>query len=552
MNRTDLGKVHVAIPKLVDELESGKLDRREFLRTTTLLGLSAATAYAVAGKITGEEFVPQAHAQGASGGTIRVGMAVMDVSDPAVYDWSEKGNIARQIIEPLVKIGTDDIAHPRLAESWETNDDVSQWTFKLRQGIKWSNGDEFNADDVIATFERWLDPATGSSNQGRFIGLTVTEDGTTKQAPGSIERIDDYTVRFNLSSPMLAFPESCGDYPALITHRNFAADGANLIENPIGTGPFNLESFEIGAQASFSRKDDYWGGAVALDGVQFIDLGSDPAAHLAALSSGQVDLLYVLDVSLLPALQGMPNLKTYEKVTAITGVARMRITEPPYDNPQVRKAIQLCLDRERIMDLAYQGYGTVGQDFHVSPIHPGYVELPPLEQNVEEAKRLLAEAGHPDGIDLEINCVSDPKWESDIAVVMAQQLAPAGIRLNVNILPGGTYWDRWTTWPFSITQWTTRPLAVQVLSLAYRTGVAWNETGYSNPEFDALLDQAQATIDVEERKGLIKQLEEIMQADSIAVIPFWNKIFTASADKVQGFEYHFAREMTFHDVSMSA
>jgi len=555
MNIEDLRKVHVAIPALVEDLERGRLGRRDFLRTATLLGLSAGTAYFVAGKATGGHAVGPVRAQGEprKGGVLRIGMSVLDISDPAVYDWSEKANVARQIVEPLARVGSDNITRPHLAERWEANDDVSEWTFHLRRGVRWNNGDEFTADDVIATFERWLDPATGSSNLGRFSGLTITEGGVTRIAPGAIEKIDDHTIRFKLQRSMLAFPESLGDYPALITHRDFVRSGGNLIENPVGTGPFLLESFSVGEGAVLKKRppSEYWGDEVYLDGIQYLDLGGDPAAQIAGLASDQVDLLYTLDIALLPAVRNMPNVKVYEKVTAIAGFARMRGDQKPFDDKRVRQAIQACIDHQRVLDLAYQGLGVKGEDHPVSPIHPEYSELPALVQDYGKAKSLLAEAGYPNGLDIEINCVADPKWEGNVGQVIAEMVAPAGIRLKVNILPGGTYWDRWTSWPFSVTQWTSRPLGIQVLDLAYRSGVPWNETGYSNPEFDRILDQAEATLDVGERRELVRRLQQMLQEDANTIVPFWTKIFTASTDRVQDYEYHVSREQHLEKVWLS-
>jgi peptide/nickel transport system substrate-binding protein len=185
MKQKDLAKVHSAIPELVEDLRKGKMDRREFLRTTTLLGLSAGAAYAIAGRITGQHAVSRALAQTPKkGGNLRVSMNVKESGDPATYDWSEKGNLGRHMTEPLVQIGEDGVAGPHLAEAWEASDDLKTWTFRLRKGVKWSNGDDFGADDVIFNFQRWLDPATGSSNQGRFSSMTQKVDTGEKDKDG--------------------------------------------------------------------------------------------------------------------------------------------------------------------------------------------------------------------------------------------------------------------------------------------------------------------------------------------------------------------------------
>src|SRR5690625_2521449 len=554
----DPGRKHPLLSKIEEQLRAGRCGRREFLRTAVLLGVSIPAAYSMAGRILGEEIIPQVAAEEPRrGGTLRVGMAVMEIGDPSIVDWTEKGNLLRMSLESLVRIGTDDLSQPLLADSWEPNEDLTQWTFYLRKGVKWSNGDDFIADDVIANFERWLDPAVGSSNQGRFSALTVTEDGVTGPAPDALVKVDDHTVQFNLQRPMLQFPESLGDYPALIAHRSLGetlASGGSWMTDPIGTGPWVMREIRVGEMAEFEKRDpaDYWGEEVYLDVIRYIDLGADANAHFAALASGQVDMLYSLNINLIPQVESTPNLQLFEKTTAIVGMPRMRVSEEPYDNKTLRKAIQAGLDRQRLLAVSYQGLGVEGEDHPVSPIHPEYVPLPLPPRDVEKARELLAEAGYPDGISLTIQTVNDPTWESAIALAMREQLAECGIELNVEVLPGGTYWERWTTWPFSITQWTTRPLGVQVLGLAFRSGGAWNETDYNNPEFDQLLDQAEGTVDVEERKVFVEQLEAMIQDDAISIIPFWCKIYTAGTNSVRGFAYHFAREFHLEQVWLEA
>ncbi|MBT3307261.1 MAG: ABC transporter substrate-binding protein, partial [Alphaproteobacteria bacterium] len=201
-------KIHPAVPELANKLAKGDIDRREFLRTATLLGVSASAAYAMAGGVTGSQFVSSAQAATPKkGGNLRVSMNVKEITDPATYDWSEKGNVARQFVEPLVRIDRNNIAQPHLAEGWSASDDLKTWTFKLRKGVKWSNGDDFGADDVVSNFERWLDPATGSSNQGRFSSMTQKidtgkkdKDGkpvmSTVASEGAVEKVDAHTVRF--------------------------------------------------------------------------------------------------------------------------------------------------------------------------------------------------------------------------------------------------------------------------------------------------------------------------------------------------------------------
>src|SRR2546428_3546033 len=228
--------MHPAVRELQEQLRTGRLDRREFLRTVTLLGATASAAYAMAGRLTGQSIMPRARAAGKMGGNLRCSMRVQSMTDPAIFDWGEKSNQARHILKYLTITGRDNITRPYLAEAWEASEDLRTWTLKLRQGVRWSNGDMFSADDVVYNLTRWLDPRVGSSNLGLFDAMvSATETGqrgpngqpilSKSMTIGAVEKLDDYTVRLHLNHPVLAIPENLYHYPSAIVHRGFAELG---------------------------------------------------------------------------------------------------------------------------------------------------------------------------------------------------------------------------------------------------------------------------------------------------------------------------------------
>ncbi|EDP61471.1 putative substrate binding component of ABC transporter [alpha proteobacterium BAL199] len=565
MDKRKSGSNHPYIPELKEQLSRGEVDRREFLRTITLLGVSAGAAYAMAGQILGEGMVAPARAQGTLGGSFKFAMAVQEMTDPATFDWTQKSNVARHIVEYLTITGADNVTRPYLAESWSASEDLKTWEFKLRKGVKWNNGDDFNADDVVHNFTRWLDPKTGSSNVGLFDAMVDAVDTGEKNdkgkpiikktmTPGAVEKVDSHTVRLHLNSPVLSIPENLYNYPTAIVHRKFDEMGANLSKNPIGTGPYELTKFAVGSQAILTkRKDPYWGGEVFLDEIHYIDLGEDASAQVAAIASGQVDGIYEVDVSQLDVYDALPGVKIYEAATAQTAIGRMKVTEKPFDNIKVRKAVQLCMDTDAILKIAYRGRGQAGEHHHVSAIHPEYFKLPKPKYDPAAAKKLLAEAGYKDGITLKVDFgQTSGSWELAAMQAFKEQCAPAGINLELSPVPSATYWGIWTSTPFGLTAWTHRPLGVMVLNLAYRSGVPWNESSYANPAFDKALDEASAILDVSKRKAAMEKVEKILQDDAIMVQPIWRSVFSAATDKVKGFSTHPTLYHQWHKVSLSA
>ena len=548
MAKSDERRIHPYIPRLVQQLEARRVDRREFLRTATLLGMSSAAAYGIAGKILGENLVDPALAQSATpkqGGILRIAMEVQKMDDPATYSWTQMSNQTRHVAEYLAITGPDNVTRPMLAESWEASDDLKTWTFHLRQGVLWHNGEEFVADHVVWNIERWVNPDLGSSN----IGLS------TFASLESVEAVDKHTVRLNLNKPVLSAPEDCYNYPTVILHPSFQPP---FSDNPIGTGPFTLSELAVGDRCILKRITEttdgqefkYWGGDVYLDEIHYYHFDADN--QLTAFASGDVDTIYAFGIEQYDFAEALDG-EIVPARTAQTVVCRFRVSEAPFDNKTLRQAIVKATDNTVYRDFVFQGRGDVAENHHVAPIHPEYFQLPPLQRDVEAAKALLEEAGYPDGIELSIDVGNtDGPWHQTLCELWRDQLRDAGINLRINVMPASKYWEIWDKTLFGCTAWTHRPLGTMVLSLGYRTGVPWNESTYASPEFDAALDDAEATLDVEARRAKMEKVQQILQDDAVMVQPVWRPVFTIITQQVKDYPAHPTQYHQFNKVWLDA
>jgi len=545
IRRVKRENVHAYIPELEDQYLKGKVSRREFLRMATLLGMSVAgatTFLASCGTTEEATQVPAATEAPAPsgpkrGGTIRGSMQVIRIDHPARYSWVYDSNVTRHLCEYLTLSDGQNVTHPYLLDKWVASDDLLTWELHLREGVKWNNGDDFTAEDVVFTIKQWLDPDVGSSILGLMSYLQAT----------GIEKVNDHLVTLHLDVAEIAVPEHLFHYPAQVMHRDFEGD---IVAKPVGTGPFTLEEYSVGERAVLKARKDYWkNGADGkplpyIDEIIYIDQGEDQTAAVTAMRQGQIDHIYDVLPATWEALKDFDEVAIHPIGTARTRVLRYRVDKDPWTDPRVIKALNLCQDRQKIIDLAYFGEAVMGQDHHVAPgVHPEYAEVPTPEFDPERAKALLAEAGYPDGLDVELAVGTG--WADVVAYAetLKQDAVAGGFNITLNTMPNSQYWDLWTEVDLGITPWTHRPLGTMVLNLAYTCDadgapVPWNETRWCDDEFQSLLTEANGTLDVEARRGIMKNLEEIQMERGSVGITYFFKTWIIMNKKFQDVQPH--------------
>ncbi len=530
--------IHPAIFDLKRDVHNGKLSRRSFLRLAALMGMSATAA----GRLIGVSWPQKVFAAAPRrGGLLKISQQIQKIDHPARFSWLMPSNSMRMIFEYMTLTDADNITHPYLCDKWSASEDLKTWTFGVRKGIKFNNGDAFTADDCIFTINQWLNKDVKSSLLG-LVGSYLD--------PNGIEKVGAYQFKLHLKRPEIAVPEHFFQYTAqVLNHRTFEGD---MKKRPHGTGPYTLQTYKEGEICVLKARKDYWQKGIDgkplpyIDEMRFIDLGAELAPQIAALKSGEIDLIDASDnpgPQIMMAVKNDANINVLPVPTATTRVLRMRVDLKPWSDNRVRMALKLCQNREKILALAYQGEGLGGQDVHVYPKHPEYCRKDIPAYQPDKAKALLKQAGYPNGID--VNIAVGSEWTDIVryAEVLKQDALAAGIRMTIQTMPASQYWEKWTEVDLGITPWTHRPLGTMVPNLAYVADdkgkpVPWNETRWVDEEFSALLAKASGTLNVDKRRKIFCDLEDIqMQRGSIG-IAYWMNTWMCPNKRIKNVKAH--------------
>jgi peptide/nickel transport system substrate-binding protein len=445
--------------------------------------------------------------------------------DPHTVSSYSSYQILNNVLEGLTFYDDQLNLVPWLAESWEQSEDGLTWTFKLREGVKFHNGREMTAEDVKWSFERLIDPATGSGNAAR-VGPPETQ----------IEVIDDYTVAITHPEPFGIFPQSLGfdKSTGIMAKESVGEDG--LVEVPIGTGPFKITEVEGTTRLVLEKNEDYWQeGLPYLDAIEIVPIPDDTVRE-TALRGGEVDWILAIAPQNYDSLEEDPNVVVDSAPQLSYDYIGVNLTREPFDDVRVRQAIALALDREQLCEAGFFGLCDPLQA-PVGKGSPWYFGYQPYDQDIERAKELMAEAGYPDGFEMELLPTTQYGETVRAAQVLQQQLAEIGIDASIN----APEWSEWLElegnfmYDAYICNWNGLIDADQYYYLQHHTGLVFNFTGYSNPEFDQLVEEGRAISDFDTRYDIYEQADKILVDDAPYIYMYNKKEIRAFAPYVKGF-----------------
>jgi peptide/nickel transport system substrate-binding protein len=523
--------------EVIDEFQAGRLTRRELFQRGSVLGMSIPFLTLLAAGPEAAFAAPRAVSR-STAGTLRIGGVIPDGSlEPPLLQSLGALSISHIPGEQLVFANKSSVLVPRLATSWKSSNNAKRWTFQIRQGVKFHDGTPLTTDDVVATFERLLGP--NSQAQSSYKGVI---GGVSKGADGK-------SVVFDLEAPFGLFPYLTGQmtYQSIILPKSYQIPAdltkpGEWTSKMNGTGPFMLKENRGAAGFTFTANPNYWGGKPSIDTVELQVLEDQP--RVTALQSGQIDLAVQI------SYQGAQQLKSSGQTvipsrTANHRLLNMNVNVKPFNDPRVRQAIALALNRPDLVKGLWGPYAEIGND---SPMWPGYVftdkTVPQRHQDIAKAKALLKAAGATN-LKLTLTCYRSFEMP-DYAQRVAQALKKIGINCSVKVYTSAQYFDGvsfgakgklapWLSTNFGIIDYGGRPIPTTYLGSALKSGGVWNSSRYHSKVFDKALANFVAAPDLAGQKKYARQMQTILLKDTPAIYAYFYNFIAGSSPKVKGY-----------------
>jgi len=554
--RAESGPVQV---DLVEAYAQGRINRRDFVKRGTIIGLSMPFMGSIIAACGGDDDEPAAEPTGTSGTTA----PAAEPADEPAAEPSEGGslvvaiqqgdansgldpvnmidlgtyNVLAQSFEPLVGVGPDgNIGATGLAESWEPNEAGDVWTFRLREGPVWSDGSPVTSADVAATMDRLA--AQGNAGLAGVIDV------------GSVDASDPQVAVFNLIEPNGNFPVlvSLFNAQALITPADYT-DGTTLSERPEGSGAWMLDNFDASTFVTrFVRNPNWWGGQTPLDSIElrgFADLGT----AIAAMQSRDIDVIQQFTVIAGQSLLEDSNFTILTPPSSTHREVWFNVQQSQFSDVRLRQALAWGIDRQFMVDTLFQGRAEVGNDHPILSSLPFYDPdaVPQRELDAEQAQQLLSDAG-VDGVATGL-ATGDILEIPQLGAIIQQQLAAIGVDVTVNTQSNSTFYgDAWCPGPnesdetlpcdnsadFGIVDYGHRPTPDVFLSSALATGGVWNSSNYTNSEFDQRLQEYRGSVDVDGQKRAIGEIQKILWNDVPVIYPYFYNYLSGHDNSVSG------------------
>jgi peptide/nickel transport system substrate-binding protein len=538
--REDQGEIanHV-----IDEFAAGRLSRRDFIRRSTVVGISVpvlGSILAACGSSSTSSGTSgsTATATGAPGAVIKAGIVTPTASINPVTVADQGGlDMLAQTGEYLCLSGQTLNLQPVLATSWSPNGNADVWTFKIRQNVKFHNGQPLTADDVVYTYQLHTNPKGNANALSAFGGVLL---------PSGVKKVDDFTVAFHLIAPNGNFPylTSSDNYNMIILPKGY--DPAKWESTFLGTGPFKLGSYTPKSGATFTRNESYWG-KKALPSQTMFTFYDTQNPSILALTGGQIDVVGQFAVS---GAEQLLTGDTYNIIKLKSSAHRelsMRCDQGPFTDARVRQALALTLNRPQIVQALFKGYADVGNDSPFAPVFPSTdTSIPQRAADLAKAKSLLAAAGHTAGFSTQLvteQFVEIPQY----AQIVAQAAEQIGVKINLKVESSSAYYGKatfgnsdWLDATMSLVDYGHRSVPNVFLTAPLETTNAktgsgpWNAAHFANAQYDKLVGQYIAASDVGSQKTIAGQIETLLLAQTPIIFGYFYNYLTATAKNVTG------------------